>query len=73
LSVFEELKRRNVFRVSFAYIVLAWLVMQIGDTLGPALLPPNWIISALAYFLILGFPMIAGNKKMKRKEVTKTR
>lgn len=31
--------------------------MQIGDTLGPALLLPGWINSALAFFLMLGFPL----------------
>jgi len=47
--------------------ILAWLVIQIGDTLGLALLLPNWIISVPAYFPILGFPLIAGNKKMKTR------
>ncbi len=31
--------------------------MQVGDTLGPALLLPSWVNSALAFFLILGFPL----------------
>ena len=26
-----ELKRRNVFRIGMAYIVAAWVVIQIGD------------------------------------------
>ena len=37
MSLFAELKRRNVFRVGIAYIVLAWLLLQVGDTLAPAL------------------------------------
>ena len=57
MSLFAELKRRNVFRVGIAYIVLAWLLLQVGDTLAPALHLPEWINSALAFFLILGFPM----------------
>lgn len=57
MSLFEELKRRNVFRVGIAYIVLAWLLLQVGDTLAPALHLPEWINSALAFFLILGFPL----------------
>jgi len=57
LSFFKELKRRNVFKVGIAYIIIAWVLMQIGDTLGPALLLPNWINSALAFFLLLGFPL----------------
>jgi hypothetical protein len=57
LSFFEELKRRNVFKVGIAYTIIAWVLLQIGDTLGPALLLPQWINSALAFFLLLGFPL----------------
>ena len=57
MSLFAELKRRNVFRVGIAYVVLAWLLLQVGDTLAPALHLPDWVNSALAFFLILGFPM----------------
>ena len=57
MSLFAELKRRNVFRVGIAYIVLAWLLLQVGDTLAPALRLPDWTNSILAFFLILGFPM----------------
>jgi len=57
VNFFNELKRRNVFKVAAAYIIVGWLIMQVGDTLGPALLLPGWINSALAFFLILGFPL----------------
>jgi len=57
LSLFTELKRRNVFRVLLAYIVVAWLLMQIGDTLAPALRLPEWVTSLLAFFLVLGLPL----------------
>ena len=36
MSVFNELKRRNVFRVGAAYIVAAWLVSQVVGTIFPA-------------------------------------
>jgi hypothetical protein len=35
MSLFTELKRRNVFRVAAAYIVAAWLVIQVVETLFP--------------------------------------
>ncbi len=57
MSFFDELKRRNVFKVAAAYIIVGWLIMQAGDTLAPALHLPEWINSALAFFLILGFPL----------------
>lgn len=35
MSFFSELKRRNVIRVGAAYIVVAWLVIQVAETLFP--------------------------------------
>ena len=35
MSLFSELKRRNVFRVGVAYIVVAWLVIQVAETIFP--------------------------------------
>jgi TolB-like protein/Tfp pilus assembly protein PilF len=57
LSVFEELKRRNVFKVTVAYIIVAWLLLQVSDTLVPALHLPEWFHSGVAFVLILGFPV----------------
>ncbi len=55
-SLFTELNRRNVFRVAIAYVVLAWIVLQAGETLAPALRLPEWVNSLLVFFAILGFP-----------------
>ena len=57
MSLFAELKRRNVFRVAIAYGVIAWLILQVGETLAPALRLPDTVNSVLAFFLLLGFPM----------------
>ena len=57
MSLFNELKRRNVFKVAAAYLIIGWLIMQIGEVMAPALHLPDWILSALAFFLILGFPL----------------
>jgi len=56
-SVWGELNRRNVVRVAIAYVIIAWLILQIGDTLGPELRLPDAVNTALAFFLILGFPL----------------
>ena len=55
MSLFKELKRRNVFRVATAYIVIGWLLLQVATTLTPALHLPQWIVSGIALLLILGF------------------
>jgi TolB-like protein/Tfp pilus assembly protein PilF len=57
LSFFRELKRRNVFKVGIAYVIVAWLLLQVSDTLVPALYLPNWFHSGVAFLLILGFPI----------------
>ena len=57
MSFFAELKRRNVVKVAAAYVIVGWLIMQAGEVMGPALRLPDWINSALAFFLILGFPL----------------
>jgi TolB-like protein/Tfp pilus assembly protein PilF len=57
MSLIKELKRRNVFRVAVAYGVVAWLLIQVGATLEPAMHLPEWTDSILAFFLLLGFPV----------------
>jgi len=57
MSFFNELKRRNVFKVAAAYIIVSWLLLQISDTLVPALRLPEWFLSGVAFLLIIGFPI----------------
>ena len=56
-SFIQELRRRNVFRVAVIYIVVSWLLMQIGDVMFPALLLPTWTTTMLVAFLLLGAPV----------------
>jgi len=37
MSLLAELKRRNVFRVTAAYVVIGWLLLQVGDVVFEAL------------------------------------
>lgn len=57
MSIFSELKRRNVFKVAAVYVVVAWILLQVSDTLAPALHLPEWFHSGVAFLLILGFPI----------------
>ena len=57
MSLFNELKRRNVFRVGAAYAIVAWLLIQVVDTVFPRLGVPEWFVSAIMLLLILGFPL----------------
>jgi TolB-like protein/Flp pilus assembly protein TadD len=57
-SLFTELKRRNVVRVGLAYVIVAWLLMQLAGVLEPALLLPDWVDRVVAVFLLIGFPIV---------------
>lgn len=52
----EELNRRNVAKVALVYIIAGWLTMQVVDVMFPALQLPEWLVSAVAAFVIIGFP-----------------
>jgi adenylate cyclase len=55
MNLLEELKRRNVFRVVLAYLVLGWLVLQVADVLVDALeLPVVWSKAVVA-LIVIGF------------------
>lgn len=56
MGLLTELKRRNVFRVGIAYVLLAWVIIQVTDTVGPALSLPDWTLSVVTWFGIVGFP-----------------
>jgi TolB-like protein len=55
-NLFGELKRRNVVRVGIAYVVLSWVVLQVGDVLFDMFGTPDWVGKTLAVLLALGFP-----------------
>ena len=57
MTLFAELKRRNVFRVAAAYAVVAWMVVQVMSVFGPALHAPDWVVSVFALFAVIGFPI----------------
>ncbi len=54
-KLFEELKRRKVFRVAAVYAVVAWLLIQVSATVTPALQLPDWTPALVTVLLILGF------------------
>ncbi|MDH5241592.1 MAG: adenylyl cyclase, partial [Gammaproteobacteria bacterium] len=54
---FHELKRRNVFRVAIAYVVVTWLLLQVVDILVPMLTLPEWVGRLVFLLLVIGFPM----------------
>jgi len=55
-EIIDKLKRRNVFRVAVAYAVLAWIVIQVTDTVAPPLHLPSWTLAFVTWIGIIGFP-----------------
>ncbi|MEM1173989.1 MAG: adenylyl cyclase [Pseudomonadota bacterium] len=58
-GLIEELKRRNVFRVGVAYVVVSWLIVQVVDTISDPLNLPEWLDSVVVVLLLAGFPIAA--------------
>ena len=52
--LFDELKRRNVIRVGIAYLVAAWLLLQITDILVPILTLPESAARFVLLLLVIG-------------------
>ena len=56
MSLFNELKRRKVFRVSIAYLFIAWLVAQVLQLVFESFGTPDWAIKTVLVMLAAGFP-----------------
>ena len=55
MSFYNELKLRNVFKVTIAYIVMAWLVMQVADVILNNVEAPGWVFHVILLLLGIGF------------------
>ena len=57
MSLFDELKRRKVFKVGAGYLVVAWLVVQAASIGFPAFDAPAWALRIFILVIFLGFPI----------------
>ena len=55
MSLIVELKRRNVFRVAAAYLVVGWLLTEVFTTILPTLGAPAWVPRAIILIFAFGF------------------
>jgi len=55
VSFIAELKRRNVFKVGIAYLVGAWLLIQVADILLDSIGAPTWVLQTIFVLLGVGF------------------
>jgi hypothetical protein len=59
MRLIDELKRRNVFRVSIAYVISAWLLAQVADLVLDNIAAPDWVMQTILLVLALGFAPVA--------------
>ncbi len=55
MSLFTELKRRNVLRIGAAYLVGAWLIVQVAGTVLPMFEAPAWLPRTIVIVLVICF------------------
>lgn len=57
LGLFEELRRRRVFRVVGVYAVAAWAAVEVSATVFPLMGLPEWAVRLVIVIALLGFPL----------------
>jgi len=56
VSLFNELKRRNVFKVGIGYVLIAWLFAQVLQLVFESFGTPDWAIKTVLVLLASGLP-----------------
>ena len=56
-GLLSELRRRNVFRVATVYLIASWLLIQVAETVFPALQLPEWTVTFVVVVLAILFPI----------------
>ncbi len=54
MKLLAELKRRNVIRVGLFYVVTAWLVVEVAETVLPLFDVPDGVLRGLVVLLVIG-------------------
>jgi TolB-like protein len=57
MSLFAELKRRNVIRVVIAYAIVAWVTAQVAEFAFENFGAPDWVLKSVVVMLLLGLPL----------------
>ena len=57
MAFLAEIKRRRVGKVAIAYGAVAWAVTEAASVVLPALYVPEWAMTFLVIFLLVGFPI----------------
>jgi len=58
VSLLREIRRRKVLQVAAAYVVAAWVIIQVAATVGDPLQLPDYFETLVIVLLALGFPVV---------------
>jgi TolB-like protein len=53
----EELKRRHVIKASLAYLVVAWVLLEVFSFLLPMFEAPEWVLEGITLLIAIGLPI----------------
>jgi len=56
-QLLSEMRRRNIFRVAAAYLVVGWVLIQVTSLAIPALHLPGWTDTLVFFLILLGLPV----------------
>lgn len=56
-NFFGQLKRRHVYKIAVAYVVVAWLLIQVATQVFPFFELPNWAVQVVVLAMVIGFPI----------------
>ncbi|HKK11398.1 MAG TPA: hypothetical protein VJ945_01095, partial [Flavobacteriaceae bacterium] len=54
---YDELKRRNVIKAAIAYVVVAWVLLQVFSIVLPSVNAPEWVIKTIMLIMVIAFPV----------------
>jgi len=58
IRLWQELKRRKVFRVLTIYAATAYIIIELVNNLVEPLLLPKWTATLIVSILLLGLPVV---------------
>ncbi len=58
MSLFQELKRRNVIKVAAAYVVVSWLVAQVLQLVFESFGTPDWVMKTVLVLMAFGLVFV---------------
>ena len=62
------LREHSLVRFSAAYVVAAWVIVQVAATVGPAFDLPNWFLRAVILLAVLGFLLTIGIVALRQRD-----